>query len=321
MNLESGIFHPGELALQERAGVRDRIGETAPRFVRSFMPDQHRELFARLPTLFVGSVDAQRRPWASILFGAPGFITTPDARHLSIDAWPVPGDPLRENLALAAPLGMLGIEPQTRRRNRVNATVVEVSGARFTVEVDQSFGNCPQYIQARTPRWVDAARPIQPVVARDGLLDRRAAALVERADTFYIATAAARASGHAGAQGVDVSHRGGRPGFVRVTQEAGATVLLAPDFRGNFLFNTLGNIVANPRAGLLFIDYDRGDLLQVMGTAAIIWDGPEVEALTGAQRLLRVTVTRSRWFEGALPLRWSAPQPAAQLAATGIWQR
>jgi predicted pyridoxine 5'-phosphate oxidase superfamily flavin-nucleotide-binding protein len=320
VKLESDIFHSGELALQERAGVRDRIGETAPRFIRSFMPDQHRELFTRLPTLFVGSIDAQRRPWASILFGLPGFIATPDARHLSIDAWPVEGDPLRENLALDAPLGMLGIEPQTRRRNRVNATVVEISDSRFTVEVDHSFGNCPKYIQARTPRWVDAGRATRAVVAADGLLDRRASALVERSDTFYIATAAARASGHAGAQGVDISHRGGKPGFVHVAHEAGATVLLAPDFRGNFLFNTLGNIVTNPRAGLLFIDYERGDLLQVTGTASIIWDEPEVEAFAGAQRLLRVTVTGSRWLEGALPLRWSAPQPAEQLAATGSWR-
>jgi hypothetical protein len=321
VNLDGEIIHAGELALQERAGVRDRIGETAPRFVRSYMPDQHRELFAHLPTLFVGSIDAQRRPWASILFGAPGFIATPDARHLSIDAWPVEGDPLRDNLTPAAPLGMLGLEPQTRRRNRVNATLVELSGASFTVEVDQSFGNCPQYIQARTPRGVDARRPSQPVVARDGLLDRRAASLVERADTFFMATAAARARGHAGAQGVDVSHRGGNPGFVHVGRESGATVLLAPDFRGNFLFNSLGNIVANPHAGLLFIDYERGDLLQVTGTAAILWDGPEVEAFAGAQRLLRVTITSSRWLEGALPLRWSAPQPAPQLAATGTWQR
>jgi predicted pyridoxine 5'-phosphate oxidase superfamily flavin-nucleotide-binding protein len=285
------------------------------------MPDQHRELFARLPTLFVGSIDRQRRPWASILFGAPGFITTPDARHLTINASPLENDPLRENLALDAPLGMLGIEPQTRRRNRVNATVIEISGSRFTVEVDQSFGNCPQYIQARTPQWVDSRRATQTVVARDGLLDRGTATLVERADTFYIASAAVRASGHAGAQGVDISHRGGKPGFVRVTQEDGVTVLHAPDFRGNFLFNTLGNIAANPHAGLLFIDYDRGDLLQITGTAEIIWDGPEVQAFAGAQRLLRVTVTSSRWFEAALPLRWSAPQPAAQLESTGTWPR
>ncbi|HMF29332.1 MAG TPA: hypothetical protein VKE42_11205, partial [Candidatus Cybelea sp.] len=109
MSFEREIFHSGELALQERAGVRDRMGETAPRFVRSFMPDQHRELFARLPTLFVGSIDRQRRPWASVLFGAPGFISTPDARHLTIDAAALEDDPLRENLVLDAPLGMLGI--------------------------------------------------------------------------------------------------------------------------------------------------------------------------------------------------------------------
>jgi predicted pyridoxine 5'-phosphate oxidase superfamily flavin-nucleotide-binding protein len=304
--------------MQERAGVRDRMGATGPRFIRDFMPEQHQELFEKLPTLLVGSIDAQRRPWASVLFGQPGFIKAADARHLSVQASPLAGDPLREQLVPGAPLGLLGIEPHTRRRNRLNGTVVQADAHGFVVEVDQSFGNCPQYIQARSPQWVarDAAAEARSF---DGPLEARAAALVERADTFYIATAAARARGHAGAQGVDVSHRGGKPGFVRVTEESGSTVLLAPDFRGNFLFNTLGNIAANPHAGLVFLDYSEGHVLQVTGSAEIVFDGPELQAFAGALRLLRVTITTSRWFEAALPLRWSAPQQAPQLATTGAW--
>jgi len=263
-------------------------------------------------------MDAQRRLWASILVGAPGFIHAPDPRHLTVAAWPLAGDPLREQLVVGAPLGMLGIEPHTRRRNRVNGTVVDVKAHGFTIEVDQSFGNCPQYIQARAPQWVDRSAP-PTVRVNDGPLDPGARELIRRADTFYIASAAAQARGHAGAQGVDVSHRGGKPGFVRVTEQAGSTVLLAPDFRGNFLFNTLGNIAANPRAGLLFVDFTDGHLLQVTGRAEIIWDGPELQSFAGAHRLIRMTIASSRWFEAALPLRWSAPQSASQLAATGTW--
>ena len=320
MSGQSAIFHAGELALQERAGVRDRLDATAPRFVREFMPDQHRELFARLPTLLVGSLDARRQPWASILFGAPGFVRAPDAKHLTVSARPLAGDALNDGLVVGAPLGLLGIEPHTRRRNRLNGTIVDAAGDRFTVEVDQSFGNCPQYIQARAPQWVQRTQPVESVERRDGFLDPRSASLVEQADTFYIASAAAEARGRAAAHGVDVSHRGGKPGFVRVQAGENGTELVAPDFRGNFLFNTLGNIAANSRAALLFIDYERGDLLQLAGAAEIVWDGPEVEAFAGAQRLLRIRVTSSRWFGAALPLRWSSPQHAPQLASTGTWR-
>jgi predicted pyridoxine 5'-phosphate oxidase superfamily flavin-nucleotide-binding protein len=320
MTTEAAVFHDGELAVQERTGVRERLAETASRFVRDYMPDQHREFFALLPTLLVGSLDAQGRPWASILSGAPGFVQSPDPQHLTIRATPLDGDPLRDALEPGAPLGLLGIQPHTRRRNRMNGTVTGVSASVFTVEVDQSFGNCPQYIQARFPEWVKGATPASPAETRDGGLETYAAQLIKRSDTFFIATAAARAQGHAGPHGVDVSHRGGRPGFVRVTEKNGQSVLLAPDFRGNFLFNTLGNIAANPRAGLLFIDYESGDLLQLTGRAEIVWDGPELVSFAGAQRLLRVTVTSSRWYDAALPLRWSAPVQAPQLAATGSWQ-
>ena len=119
--------------------------------------------------------------------------------------------------------------------------------------------------------------------------------------------------------GVDVSHRGGKPGFVRVDENEAGTLLTLPDFRGNFFFNTLGNIVAYPHAGLLFVDYANGDLLQLTGHAQIVWDGPELGRFLGAQRLLRVRVERSVWMPRALPLRWSPPLQAAQLAATGSW--
>jgi len=308
-------FHAGELALQERAGVREKLEAFGQRAMRSEMPEQHRELFTKLPTLWVGSLDAHGRPWASMLIGRPGFIEAPDARHLRIAAEPGFGDPLRAHLRVGAPLGLLGLEPATRRRNRMNGTLVEVAPGGFTVRVDQSFGNCPQYIQAREPRWLAgpadfaATRSVTPEGPRLQPATRR---LVERSDTLFIATAA---SG-----GVDVSHRGGRPGFVRVDDVGGFSALTIPDFRGNAMFATLGNIVAHPRAGLVFVDFDSGDLLQLTGTAELIWNGPEVAAFAGAQHLLRISVEQGVWMPSALPLRWSAPKQAPQLAATGTWR-
>jgi predicted pyridoxine 5'-phosphate oxidase superfamily flavin-nucleotide-binding protein len=318
---DDGPFHAGELAMQTRTGVRERLQASGGRFIRDHMPDQHRELFTKLPTLFVGGLDGQRRPWASMLFGPPGFVQSPDARHLVVGALPLHGDPLRGVLAADVPVGLLGIEPQTRRRNRMNGTVVAVTASGFTVGVDQSFGNCPQYIQARLPRRVERAGA--PTEAREAgpRLDAPSIALVRNADTFFIATASRDARARGGADGADVSHRGGKPGFVRVEDDGDATVLTVPDFRGNFLFNTLGNIAIHPRAGLLFVDYESGDLLQITGRAEIVFDAEQVRLYAGAQRLLRVTVEASRWYEAAVPLRWSEPQYAPQLAALGEWPR
>lgn len=320
---ESSPYHAGEKALQARIGASERAEKAGRRIIRDFMPDQHRELFTKLPYLLVGSLDAQHRPWASILAGRPGFVTSPDPRTLRIGARPLPGDPVGTGLTAGAPVALLGIQLETRRRNRMNGTIVEIDDAGFAVQVGQSFGNCPKYIQARAPVFVrapasDAApRPARPEGPR---LSPAATSLIERADTFFIATAAPDARAGDATRGVDVSHRGGKPGFVRVTEEDGRTVLTVPDFIGNSAFNTFGNLALNPRAGLVFIDFDSGDLLSLTGEAEVIWDGPERAAFAGAERLLRFQVAEGVRIEDALPLRWSAPEPAPQLAATGSWQ-
>ena len=310
-------FHHGEQALQEWAGVRERLAEVGPRVIRDYMPEQHRLFFADLPLLFVGSMDADGRPWASVLTGQPGFVSSPDPRLLTIRAMPQAYDPLAENLAVGRPVGLLGIQLETRRRNRMNGMVTAVGPDGFTVAVGQSFGNCPQYIQARAPRFVSAAA--DPILEAEGpRLSDDSAALIARADTFFIATAAAD-PGSDTAHGVDISHRGGRPGFVRVARAGGRTVLTIPDFRGNFYFNTLGNIAANPRAGLLFIDFATGDVLSLTGLGQIDWNGPDVALFAGAEHLLHVQIDSGGYFRNALPLRWSAPDYAPQLARTGTW--
>jgi predicted pyridoxine 5'-phosphate oxidase superfamily flavin-nucleotide-binding protein len=226
---------------------------------------------------------------------------------------------LAQTLAAGMPIGLLGIQLETRRRNRMNGTVTELYPDRFTVAVGQSFGNCPQYIQSRVT-WLDAEALEEGPAARDEgpRLSDMAVDLVARADTFFIASAAPQAGSDA-AHGVDVSHRGGRSGFVRVERSDAGTVLTVPDFRGNFFFNTLGNIAAYPRAGLLFVDFESGDLLTLTGSGEIVGDGPEVASFVGAERLLRVRIERGLFMRNALPLRWSAPEYAPQLVHTGTW--
>jgi predicted pyridoxine 5'-phosphate oxidase superfamily flavin-nucleotide-binding protein len=293
-------FHAGERAVQARIGSREHMAEIGPRVIRDAMPLQHSLFFAQLPFVIVGSVDAHLQPWASALAAPAGFARAADAWHLRVGALPDAHDPLKANLRHGASLGVLGIEPHTRRRNRLNGVVDALDAEGFELGVQQSFGNCPRYIRTREAVFspVNAARMQAPVEG----FDATARALVARADTFFIATAHPQslASG-AASHGVDVSHRGGPAGFVRAGDDG---MLCVPDFAGNRFFNTLGNLVLNPHAGLLFIDFGSGDLLHLAVSATVVWDGPAVAAIEGAERVLQLRVDRALRRPAALPLRW-----------------
>ncbi|MCA7885345.1 pyridoxamine 5'-phosphate oxidase family protein [Burkholderia contaminans] len=309
--LDTAPFHAGELAVQQRAGVTEAAGSAGRRGIRRFMPDQHRTFFAQLPFFVLGGVDAQGQPWATLRAAAPGFVTSPDPRTLRIAARALPGDPLAGAWQPGAPLGGLGIEFDTRRRNRVNGVVRAVDGDALTIAVEQSFGNCAKYIQGRKPTFV--AREVDACAEPDvsDALNDADRALLAQADTFFVASANTSADAGA-ARGADVSHRGGMPGFVRVDD---ARTLTTPDFSGNRFFNTLGNLQHDPRAGLLFVDFDNGDLLYVAARAEIVWDGPLVASFDGAQRVVRFHVREVRRMRAVLPFRWSAVERAPQFAA------
>jgi predicted pyridoxine 5'-phosphate oxidase superfamily flavin-nucleotide-binding protein len=312
----NGPFHAGEIAAQARVGLDARMDAIGRRIIRDFMPDEHRELFTSLPWMILGSLDAGGRPWASVLTGPPGFVRSPDARTLALDALPVSGDPAADHLAAGAPVGLLGIQPETRRRNRANGEVTRVGAGGFVVDVRQSFGNCPKYIHARAPEIIPERRG-GAVRAEGPLLSPAAVMGVRGADTFFIASSSLEAHGRA--NGVDVSHRGGKAGFVKVTEERGRTVLTWPDFRGNFLFNTIGNLEAYPFGGVLFVDFESGDLLSLTGEAEVLWDSPMIAAFAGAERIVRLRVSAGVRIEQAMPLRWSPPRQAMEVAQTGAW--
>ena len=316
----TAVFHEGERAVQARVGVREKIEELGRRVIRDHMPDQHREFFALLPFVVIGALDDSRQPWATVLAGPSGFMRSPDPKTLVIQAQPAPSDPLAGSLRAGRPVGLLGIQPHTRRRNRMNGIVRSASAGALEIAVSQSFGNCPKYIQAREPLYV-ASADASGFTTRgaDGPLDAAAQAVVRAADTFFIATAHpdAAAGSAASSDGVDVSHRGGKPGFVKV--EDGGLHLTAPDFIGNFLFQTLGNLTINPRAGLLFVDVASGDLLYVAVRGSIVWDGPQLRAFEGAQRLVGFEVIGWRFVERGLPLRWSTAELSPFLKPTGDW--
>lgn len=320
---QESAFHAGERAAQERAGVRERMERVGSRMIREAMPEQHRLFFAQLPFMVVGALDAAGQPWATLATGRPGFMSAPDPGTLLIEARPLAEAALGLDLAPGAPLGLLGIELSTRRRNRANGRVLVSEPGGFALAVEQSFGNCPQYIQVRVPLGQAVADGGRAGGAEGASLSAAARALVRRADTLFLATASPAAREAAGdrRQGLDASHRGGRPGFVAVAEAPdGASLLTLPEFSGNNAFNTLGNLALEPRAGLLVPDFDSGDLLLLAVRGEVLWDDPATAGFAGAQRLLRLRVERGLWVERALPSVWSAPVEAPQLAATGVWE-
>lgn len=297
--MDASPFHEGELEAQALAGESSRGAG-----IRTFMPDQHRDFFALLPYLFAAGRDAQGKPIATVLTGPEGFVTSPTPNELAVAALPSPGDPADSALSASAPIGLLGLDLRTRRRNRANGLISERDGNGLRIAVSQSFGNCAKYIQVRQH---EIAPPATTVTEDLGSLDAAAGALIAEADTLFIASGSE--------SGLDISHRGGRPGFVRIAGNR----LTVPDFAGNSYFNTFGNLLREPATSLLFIDFAKGDLLQLQGVAEIVWTGPELAGFDGAKRLLKVEITRAWRRKAALPLRWSEPEPAPTTLATGTW--
>ena len=273
-------FNEDERRAQDLAGLS--AGRAA---IRPFMPEQHRAFFPLLPYLFTATLDEAGGPVASMLWGPPGFVRSPDPTTLRIDALPAAGDPAASGFKAGQPVGLLGLDLTTRRRNRANGRTTAIDDG-ITAAVEQSFGNCAQYIQTRTPApHARAAQATEPLSA----LDDTARRVIATADTFFVAS---RSRAGIGDGGLDVSHRGGRPGFVAVRGDT----LVVPDFRGNRFFNTLGNLLGDPRAGLLFIDFATGDLLQLQGMVTIEWGEP---------RRWTVAVERGWRRPAALPLDWT----------------
>lgn len=307
-------WHAGELAMQTRAGVAQRLGEIGKRFVRAHLIDQHREFYPKLPFVALGSVDGNGDAWATLRAGQPGFLQTPDEYTLRLALAREADDPADAGMNDGDAIGVVGVELSTRRRNRLNGTILRSSAASFDVSVEHSFGNCPKYITLRHFEFSrDPGVQLSGAADQSDRLDARAQRLIENADTLFVTSYVDREAGH---RQIDVSHRGGKPGFVRV--ENG--VLTIPDFVGNQFFNTLGNILINPKAGMVFANFATGDLLQMTGDGAILFNA-DASAFKGAERLWQFTPRKVVYRKGAWPLRWTTAPDAASphSLATGSW--
>lgn len=298
-NSNASPFHRGEHMAQTRLGARD-IENWARKVVRDHMPEQHRDFHTALPFLVIAARDAQDRPWATLVEGPDGFVTAPDTRTLSIAALPVRGDALHGALHPRSDIGILGIELATRRRNRVNGRAGRVTSSGFDFHVDQTFGNCPQYIRERT--WTRVNNTSPEPATRGRRLTADQAHWIKSADTFFIASGF-RDEGDSPTFGMDASHRGGNRGFVQVLDDRR---LRFPDYAGNNHFNTIGNLLLDPKAGILFVDFESGSLLQLTGNTTIDWDSDEIAQFPGARRLVTLEVDEVVEKRSAVGLRWSS---------------
>lgn len=285
-------YHCGEIVVQEQAGSRSVAAQLA-HILQTELPAQARAFLAAQPLLVMGSADERGRLWASVLSGLPGFIQAPDSRTLFIAAQPVPGDVLAGNLAVDAPVGISVVDFASRRRIRLNGRAHRTEKG-IVVALDEVFFNCPKYIQARQWQTRPAPSGPAPLGTTAGALTPAFQDLTTRADTFFLASA------HRSA-GLDVSHRGGQPGFVQVLD---SQTLQWPDYTGNGMFQTLGNLALSPQAGLLFPDFTTGDVLQLTGWARTSWNPAHACCCAGAERLVTFRVKEARILPQAVPFQW-----------------
>ncbi|MFB7909677.1 pyridoxamine 5'-phosphate oxidase family protein [Kitasatospora sp. NPDC056076] len=296
MTATSTPYHPGERRAQARAGVTERA-DHAGRSIRSTVPAVAARFLTERRTLVVGAADQDGRVWATQLSGPAGFLRAPDEHTVTIAAHPSEADPLAAALARPAQLGTIALDPAGRRRMRLNGRSVPDGRGGLVVRAEEVVSNCPKYIQRRSP--LDRPGAGTPrTVAEGPVLTTAQRLTAATADTFFVATC--------GPDGrVDASHRGGFPG---VLEAVAPDTVRWPEYRGNSMFLTLGNLELDPRAGLLLPDWETGGALLITGEARTDWSEEARRAAPGAERMVELTVTGVRELADATPLTWTDPE-------------
>ena len=291
-------FHEGEIAVQTQAGVEEKakmIGHVILDRIR----DDAIPFIAQQSMAVLGSCDDKGNLWSSIIFGEPGFIVAEDVHTVCLNkqkSYTALTDPLWQNIENNPQIGMLLIDLASRKRLRINGQLLLKKEHAYYFGVNQCYGNCPKYIQSR--QIVDINRAVHNIQSSRQVgqhLNHELQHWISHADTFFVASA------HP-SQGVDVSHRGGPPGFVKVLN---SKRLRIPDFIGNNMFNTLGNFISNPHAGLAFLDFEHGVVLQLTGTPTVFWnESDKKDESAGTSRYWEFEIVQWRKIEMPVTISW-----------------
>lgn len=290
----STIFHDGESAVQTRAGESE-IAERNGKAIQPRIPAGAFGFLAERSWIVVSSTDAAGAMWTDLIAGGVGTMAASDDGSTLTIAGTLAGG--RLSLNPGTPIGLLAIDLATRRRLRINGHVRTTSTSSWTIQVDEAMPNCPKYIQRRT----ESAQPplfFEPTLPPwESIIDT----VLAHCDTMFVGTM------HA-VRGCDASHRGGPPGFVRRQGRE----LIWPDYPGNSVFQTLGNLHCDPRCSLLLIDPASGHGLILSGQATVAWDQADPDGRSGGTaRFVSFTIVDGRTIR--LPISWSEPEPSPWL--------
>ncbi len=302
MNTTPSAFHKGEIQAQKHVGMHEEMAHWGAKAIRPFFIEQHRLFFSELPFAVVSATDKKGKPWVTLLTGKQGFMHFPNDKTLHFATQPIQGDALEEAFVEGTDIGLIGIELSNRRRNRATGSIASRNEQGITFKVSQSFGNCPQYISERVWEYTET-NTNEMSSTRHSKLTESMQKWISSADTLFIGSGYKEEGEHR-SNGMDASHRGGSPGFMKVLNER---QLVLPDYSGNNFFNTIGNLILNPLVGLLFLDFEKGNMLQITGRVDIDWDSEKIQEHPGAHRLLNIEIDEIVELNAVLPLRWSSP--------------
>ncbi|WP_185964594.1 pyridoxamine 5'-phosphate oxidase family protein [Aliikangiella marina] len=305
LSADTSPFHKGEKIVQSKAGEVESGNRNGTVISNQIIPGAI-PFIAQQSMIVVSHIDPTGNVWASVLFGKPGFIKAINRSLIELDSSIIVShtdDSFWGNIDINPTIGLLIIELSTRRRLRINGKIEKIDNYRYQIMVEQTYPNCPKYIQRRNLSLdTDNNRSLLPKVESGNQLKPDQAQLIANADSFFVASACQLLESNASATDfsspftADASHRGGFPGFVEVKGNR----LRIPDYPGNSMFNTLGNIEMYPHAGLVFIDFDNSKLIQVSGSAKILWDEEDLTNQSdGTQRFWELYI--ERWQETPIP--------------------
>ncbi|KAK7711559.1 hypothetical protein SLS57_008042 [Botryosphaeria dothidea] len=332
----------GERAMQDLLRVpRDMDNPTS-----SFMTPQAAAMLVRAPLLALGALDADHRPWAALWGGEPGFsqplgnsifgVRSPVDRRFDPVAQALVdgktnGEVIKEE-GRGRMVAGLPIDLVTRKRVKIYGRMVVASMGRasggaeeeeagkeeddqneglgqmqLVIKVEQSLGNCPKYLNSKS---ITPATPRPQLESDSPTLSAAARALVAKSDLFFI-------SSSNGTHDMDVNHRGGPAGFIRVqpsSDPSAPTTLVYPEYSGNRYYQTVGNLRTTPLAGLCIPDFATGDVLYATGRTTIHANADAARLLPRSNLAIAIELTAAKLVRNGLSFRGNPTSGVGSLA-------
>ena len=291
-NLETSMsmdpFHEGERHVQQRAGEMQQANRNSA-MISSHIPGGAIP-FLKQQSLLIFAVLNKGAMWCLPAVGKAGWMSA-SRDSIALDLEQAIGQ-LDERILAAADeqqlVGGIVLDFATRRRLRVNGRLERTSDKLLVLRVTEAYPNCPKYITQRSLIWSENEPSIS--FQKGQSLTREQKVALEETDILFIATQHPE-------RGLDASHRGGNPGFV---QSPSDNTIRFPDYVGNSLFNTLGNLEIDSRASILLPDFNHGQALAITGTAVVNYEAEGCKRWT--------TVTVQNWTQLYLPVYEAARQ-------------